>query len=108
MACKDYNSLQDILTNFTKVSDAGICPYASDLGAGIGLGLFGLFVFTAVGLALTIRTRHPAPVIVGGILSSSVITVAIPGIAAKILALVLFVSISGLGVWLYSRARSTL
>lgn len=109
MACEDYNgNLHEALTNFSHVTDAGICPYTADAGAGLGLAMFGLFVFTSLGLGLTIRTRHPGPVMVGGILSSGMMAAALPGLAAKILALVLFAGISGIGIWIYSRARTTL
>jgi len=50
MACEDYNNLHDALSNFDAVTDGVICPYTSGMGAGMGLPLFGLFVFSMVGL----------------------------------------------------------
>lgn len=107
MSCKDYDKLWEPLTNKSEpITDAVICAYSD--GAGLGLGLFSMIVFSTIGLGLTIRTRHPGPVIIGGILSSAMMARVLPGIAGNILALVLFFGISGLGLWLYSRARSTL
>lgn len=107
MACEDYDNLHEALSNFDAVSDGVICPYTSEMGAGMGLPLFGLFVFSMVGLGMTVRTQHPAPTVVGGILSASVVATAMPGGATKIMALVLFFGISAIGVYIYSRARTT-
>lgn len=108
MACKDYDNLWEILTDFANPLDAGICPFTSDMGAGMGVPLFGLFVFASIGFGISIRTKHPGPILVAGILSASLITASLPGIAAKIMALVMLFGLSALGLYLYSRARSTL
>jgi hypothetical protein len=108
MACDDYKNLWEALTDFSNPLDAGVCPFTSDLGAGMGLPLFTLFVFGFIGMGLTIRVQHPSPILVAGILSASVVTATLPGIAAKIMALILFFGLSALGLYIYSRARSTL
>jgi hypothetical protein len=107
MACSDYDKLYEPLTDFEHVSDAVICPFVSDAGAGMGLPLFGMFVFSMIGLGMTIRTQHPAPTTVGGILSAGTAAVALPGLAAKVFAIVLFAGISTIGIYTYSRARTT-
>lgn len=85
---------------------AVVCPFAQ--GAGMGIEVFSLFAFAAVGLGLTVRTRHPAPVLVASMLSAVVVTATLPGPAANLLALVLFFGISALGLYLYARAQSEL
>lgn len=84
---------------------AVVCPFAS---TGMGLEVFSLFAFGAIGLGLTVRTRHPAPVLISGMLSAVVMTATLPGEAANMLALVLFFGISALGLYLYARAQSSL
>lgn len=106
--CQQYDGLLEPLTNFSQATDIAICPFISDAGAGLGLPLFGLFVFGFVGLGLTVRVQHPGPLVVAGILSSGLVASSIPGVGAKILALVLFFGISGLGLYLYRRAQTSL
>lgn len=111
MACSDYNSMTEIVRNFESGQaplDAVICPFAADYGVGMGLGVFSLFVFGALGLALTVRTRHPGPIVVAGMLSAGVVAAQLPAGAAQILTLVLFFGISVLGLYLYQRAQSSL
>lgn len=108
MAYCDRPELVDYLTNFTKPPKTVICPFVQDQGSGMGMALFSLFVFGGMGLALTIRTQHPGPIMVGGILSAGIITLSLPGAAAQIAALVLFFGLSALGLYLYSTAGDTL
>lgn len=109
MPCSDYNSTADALGNFTASAplDAITCSYSADWGLGMG-GTFMLFVVGFMGLGLTIRTRHPGPVLVAGMLSAGLFAASIPGIAAKIFALVLFAGISAAGLYVYQRMQSSL
>lgn len=108
MACSDYDSLVEILTEFTYPPDAIICPFASDAGLGIGVALFGMFVFGFVGLGLSIRAQHPAPILVTGILSASLIASSVPGQVTTIIAIVIFFLLAGTGMIVYQRAQSSL
>lgn len=83
-----------------------VCAFTQ--GGGMGMTVFSMFFFGSVGLALTARTRHPAPLIVAGMLTIGVAALSIAGQAANIAALVLFFAITGLGLYLYSRAQSSL
>lgn len=107
--CSAYNSTADALGNFTASApiDSITCTFSSGWGAGMGLA-FGLFVFGFMGLALSIRAQHPGPVLIAGILSASVMAASIPGIAAKIAAVVIFVGFAGAGLYLYQRAQGAL
>lgn len=109
MAC-DRSSLHEYLANFAGRDplDAVICPYTQDAGAGMGMPVFALFVIGFLGLGLTVRTQHPGPILVCGILSAGLFAASIPGIAAKIFALVLFFGISALGLYLYQQAQTSL
>lgn len=84
-----------------------VCPFVQG-GSGMPLAMFSMFFFGAVGLALANRIQHPAPLVVAAMLTAGVAALSIPGNAGSILALVLFFAIAGLGVWLYSRANSSL
>jgi hypothetical protein len=108
MSCKDYDNLYEALTDFDQVSDVVLCPYTSEAGMGMGMAMFGLLVASMLGMGLTIRTQHPAPVLVSAILSAGLIAQALPGGAARILALILFFGISGVGLWVYSKTRTQL
>lgn len=110
MACSDYNSLSEILQDVSgqQLFDAVVCPFTSDMGAGLGLNVFAMFVFGALGLALTVRTKHPGPVVVAGMLSAGVVAGQLPAGAVQIMALVLFFGIAVLGLYLYQRAQSSL
>lgn len=109
MACSDYNSTADALSNFTGQAplDAVTCSYSADWGLGMGPS-FMLFMVGFLGLGLTIRTRHPGPVTIAGMLSAGVFAVSVPGIAAKIFAFVLFIAFSAAGFMVYQRAQSSL
>lgn len=109
MAC-NRTSLIDYLDNFTGNDpiDAVACAYAQDSGAGMGMPLFFMFVASFMGLALTVRVQHPAPVVVAGMLSAGLFAALMPGILSKIFALVLFFAVAGLGIFVYNRAKSEL
>lgn len=108
MACSDYDHLYEALTDFNQLSDAALCPFTSDAGLGIGIALMGLFVFGTLGMGLTIRTQHPGPLVPTAILSAGTVAAALPGPAISVLAFVLFLAIAAIGIYIYSRARSTL
>lgn len=101
-------NLVDYLANFTRPPKAIVCPFVQSDGAGMGMAVFSLFVFAGLGLGLTIRTQHPGPLLVAGILTVGTMTLTLPGLAAQIAALVLFFGISALGLYLYSKANRTL
>jgi hypothetical protein len=106
MAC-DKGSLVDYLGDFggTNPLDAVACPFVQ--GTPISMAVFSVFVFGAVGLSLTAKTRHPSPVIVTSLISAAVVAAAVPGIGAKLLALALVFGIAGAGLVIYKRAAST-
>lgn len=110
MACEDYDSLVEPLANFSgsEPVDAIVCPFASDMGAGMGLPVFSLFVFGLVGLGLTARTQHPGPILVAGILSAGVFAARVPGQAVNIAALAFFFGIVAIGFYIYTKARRSL
>lgn len=109
MAC-ERAELTDYLKNFTGSDpiDAVACAYAQDSGAGMGMPLFAMFLFSFMGLALTVRVQHPAPILVAAMLSAGLFAALVPGIIAKIAAIVLFFGITALGLYIYNRARSEL
>lgn len=110
MACETYGNVTDPLANFSGSAplDAAICPYTAGYGAGMGMTLFVLLVFAPLGLALTVRAQHPGPVVVMAILAGGLIAPTLPGIAAKILALVLFFAIAGVSLIIYQKMQSSL
>lgn len=109
MAC-NRGSLADYLANFTGQDpiNAVVCPYAQDAGAGMGMGVFSLFVIGMLGLGLTVKTQHPGPILVAFILSAGLFAASLPGIALKIAALVLLIGISAVGLYLYQQAQTSL
>lgn len=109
MAC-DREELIDYLGNFTGQDpiNAVVCPFTQDAGAGMGLPLFGLFFFSMLGLGLTIRTQHPGPIVVAGMLSAGLVAASIPGIGANIMALVFVFAIGALGLYIYQKAQRSL
>lgn len=111
MAYCDRAELADYL-NFSAGSQspikAGVCPFVQDAGAGMELAVFSVFVFGGVGLALTVRTQHPGPILVAGILVAGAVALSLPGLAAQVFALVLFFGLTALGMYLYQRARTSL
>ena len=102
--------LADYLTNFTGQDPvkAAACSFAQGSGAGMGLTVFSLFTFGTIGLALSARAQHPGPLVVAMFLTGGVATFSLPGLAAKVAMLVMLFSISGLGLYLYARAQSSL
>lgn len=110
MACEDYSNISDPLSNLSGNApiDAVTCPYVADYGAGMGMTVFALFVFGGLGLALTVRSQHPGPLIVVSILGAGLLTPTLPGVAAKILALVLFFALAGVGLIIYQKMQSSL
>ena len=108
MTCTNYNNLYDILVNFDNLFDVVRCPFTSDMGAGLGVPVFGLLFFGMIGIALTIRTQHPGPVVVAGILTAGLVTASLPGQGAQVLAVILFLSIAAMGFYLYQRAKRSL
>jgi hypothetical protein len=109
MPCGDYNSTTDALGNFSGSApiDAITCTYSADWGLGMN-ATFGLFVFGMLALAVSVRTRHPGPVIIAGMLSASVIAVSLPGIAAKIMALAILGGLTVAGLAIYQRMQGAL
>lgn len=109
MACTS-SSLLDYLRDFTGQNplDAAVCPFTSSAGASMPLAVLSLFVFGFIGLALAVRVQHPGPIVVAAILTASVVAASLPGIAAKILAIVILFTLTAGAMYLYSRAQSTL
>lgn len=109
MSCSDYNSTAEALRDFTGQAplDAVTCTYSADWGLGMG-PTFLLFVVGFMGMALTVRTRHAGPVVIAGMLSAGVLAASLPGIAAKIFALIIFVGFAAGGLYIYQRAQSSL
>lgn len=109
MACTS-SSLLDYLRDFSGRDplDAVVCPYTQDAGAGMPLAVLSLFVFGFLGLALTVRVQHPGPIAVAGILSAGVVASTLPGIAAKMLAVVILFILTAGAMYLYSRLGSSI
>jgi hypothetical protein len=111
MAC-DRPQLVDYLANFSGQDpiDAVVCPFvqSSGGGAGMGMGVFGLFFIGFLGIGLTIRTQHPGPLVIALMLSAGLFATALPGIAVKIGALVLLFMITAVGFYLYQTAKGSL
>lgn len=111
MAC-NRPELADYMTNFTGLDpvNAVVCPFAQSSGAGLGLGvpMVTLLVLGPLGLALTVRSQNPAPLIVAGILSMAVIGASIPGQAGQVAAIVLLFTIIAIGFILYRRTKTAL
>jgi len=109
MSCDDYNSSAEALRDFSGQAplDAVTCPFSAEWGLGMG-PLFLMFVVGFMGLGLTVRTRHPGPIVTAGMLSAGVFAASIPGIVAKIFAFVVFVGFSAAGLMIYQRMQSSL
>lgn len=86
---------------------AVVCPYVQG-AAGMPPEVLSLLTFGTVGMALTVRVRHPGPLLVAFILTGGIAAASAPGGAINVLALVLFVGIAALGLYLYQRAQSSL
>lgn len=110
MAYCGQDSLLDYLnfgTSANAPEKAVVCAFV-DGGAGMPPVVLSLMVFGTVGLALTYRVRHPAPIMVSFMLTAGVAAINTPAGAVNILAVGLFVGLSALGMYIYSRARTTL
>jgi len=105
----EADSLITYLTRFEGMDPvrAAYCPYVQDAGAGMGLPVLALFVFGFVGLGLTVRTQHPGPIVVAGMLTIAVVAPSLPAQAATIAALVLFFAIAALGWYIYTKAKAS-
>lgn len=104
------SDLTDYL-NFSSSADAPVkaivCPYTQG-AAGMPPVVLSLLTFGTVGLALTVRVRHPGPLLIAFLLTGGIAAAGAPGGAINILALVLFVGIAALGLYLYQRMQSSL
>jgi len=110
MVCQEYDSLLDYLRSFEGTDPLGAvaCPFINQSGAGMPVAAFSVFVFGFIGLALSIRAQHPSPLLIAMLLSGSTIAATIPGIAAKIIALVILFILTGAAMYLYQRAQVSL
>lgn len=103
MACRDYSSLAEILSERGSGwwIDAIVCPFSSSMGANMGLAVVALAIFGPLGLALAVRTRHPAPVVVAALFMGPLIGSAVPGPAASIaiVAILFIVIAAGFGLY---------
>jgi len=103
-------SLTDYLTNFTGSDpvDAVACAYAQDSGAGMGMAMFFTLMLSFMGLALTVRVQHPAPILVALMLSAGLFATLVLGVVSQIGAIALFFGITALGLYVYNRAKNEL
>lgn len=110
MSWCDRPEIVDYWTNMTGADPVkGIaCPFIQSGGADMGIIMFSMFFFGFIGLSLSYRVQHPGPLLVAGILTAGIVTLALPGIMLKILAVVLFFGLAMMGMYLYQRAQSTL
>lgn len=108
MACSK-DSLWQYLADFSaqRPLEAVYCAYGSEAGAGMGTPVFALFFFGFIGLALTVRTQHPGPIVVAGMLSAGVIAPTLPSAATQIMFLVFMFTIGALGLYLLRKARAS-
>jgi len=104
------DNLVDYLSNFTGQDPvkSAVCPFAQDAGAGMGLSVFSLFFFGAIGLAISVRVQHPGPVLVAVMLTGGVAALSLPGQAVVVVWIVLLFGIAALGIYLYARAQNSL
>lgn len=97
--------------NSTAYSDwpvrAPTCAFV-DGGAGIPGPVLSLVVFGVIGMTMSYRIQHPAPIVVSGILVAGIFTAGAPANMVNILGLVLFIGLSIAGLYLYQRAQSAL
>jgi len=110
MAWCDRPELVDYLTNMSGQDPikAVACPFVQSGGADMGLIMFSMFFFGFIGMSLSYRVQHPGPLIVAGILTAGIVTLAVPSVLATILTIVLFFGLSMLGMYLYQRAQGEL
>lgn len=105
---------QPSLLDYFNTSTAGpsleksvVCPFL-DGGAGMDPAVLALFIFGPVGLALAYRNRHPAPMLVAGILTGGVAAISAPASLMNVLALVLLIGISAGAYYLYQKSKRSL
>lgn len=108
--CSTYNSTADALGDFGGQApiDAIRCAYVGEYGAGLPPVVFGMFLFGFLGMGLTIRARHPAPILVAGMLSAGLFATTLPGQVRQIFALILVIGFMAAGLFLYQRFQSSL
>ena len=104
---------QDKLIDYFNFSTSAEAPVKTVVcgftqGGGVPPSVLSLFVFGGVGLALTYRIRHPAPILVSFMLTGGVAAATAPGEALNILAAVIFVGLAAMGMYLYAKASRTL
>jgi len=105
---------QDKLIDYLDFSTSAEAPVKAvactfmDGGAGMPGPVLSLLVFGTIGLTLTYRVRHPAPILVAFMLTGGIAAASAPGQSINILAAVFFVGLSALGMYLYSKASRTL
>lgn len=104
----DEPNLIDYLKHFTGQDPikAAACPFID--GLGIGEAVFLLFVVGGIGMAMTIRVQHPGPLLVAFILVGGFFAAGLPGIVAKVLALLVFFGLAAAGLHVYQQAQSGL
>jgi len=104
----DQSSLTEYLNwSVADPPQAVVCPFVQG-GSGMPPEVISLLVFGSVGLALTIRVRHPGPLLVAFMLTGGIAAAGAPGGAINLLGIAVFVGISALGIYLYQRAQSEL
>lgn len=106
MACSDYTELWKFIADFEGQApvDAVVCFFSGQMG----MGLFAALVFGGAGLAMTVRTQSLAPALVANMFGAVTIFALVPGVAAKIGAIVIFLGLTVAGYVLYQRSSSAL
>lgn len=77
-------------------------------GAGIPGPVLSLVVFGTLGLTVSHRVQHPGPVIVAGILTAGTVAASAPAGGINIFAVVLFVGIAAVMLYVYQQAQDSL
>lgn len=105
---------QDQLIDYLNFSTSAEAPVKAisctfmEGGVGIPPEVLALFVFGTLGMALTYRVRHPAPILVAFMLTGGIAAISAPGEGINILAAVFFVGIAAMGFYLYTKASRSL
>jgi len=109
MAC-DKATLAGYLRDFSgqRPLDAILCPFAGPNGAGIGIEVTALLIISVLGMGVAVRTRHPAPLVVVGMLSAGLFATALPGPGALIFALIMLAGLVAAGLYIYQRFRTSI
>lgn len=109
MAC-DKASLWEYLADFSgqRPIDAVVCPFAGPNGASMGVTVFSIFFVAALGFGLTVRTQHPGPIVVAGLLSAGLFGTTLPGMGATIFWMLMVFGIAAAGLYIYQRAQTSL